>query len=153
MAERRAAEVGEHIEASEAETSSPAAVVRAFSPVWAAAGFVCFGLAMVGVALPFIPTTPFMLLAAFCFARSSKRVNDWFESTKLYHAVLEGYVTKRSMTLRAKLSILVPVTILLAVAFFLMSAVPVGQAVLFVVWLCHIAYFGFAVKTDTGGSD
>ncbi len=118
--------------------------------LWAGAGFVCFALGMVGVALPILPTTPFILLAAFCFARSSEHVNAWFKGTKVYKKVLEGYVTKRSMTVKAKLSILVPVTILLSVGFALMGRVPAGRAVLVVVWVCHVIYFGFVVKTDKG---
>lgn len=116
--------------------------------LWGAAGLVFFVLGMVGVALPILPTTPFILLAAFCFARSSARLNAWFKRTRVYKQVLEGYVTKRSMTLRAKLSILVPVTILLAIGFALMASVPVGRAVLAVVWVGHVVYFGFVVKTD-----
>ena len=111
-------------------------------------GLAFFSLGMVGVALPILPTTPFILLAAFCFARSSARLNAWFKRTRVYKQVLEGYVTKRSMTLRAKLSILVPVTILLAIGFALMGSVPVGRAVLAVVWVGHVVYFGFVVKTD-----
>ena len=116
--------------------------------LWGAAGLVFFALGMVGVALPILPTTPFILLAAFCFARSSARLNAWFKRTRVYKQVLEGYVTKRSMTLRAKLSILGPVTILLAIGFALMGSVPVGRAVLAVVWVGHVVYFGFVVKTD-----
>ncbi|WP_283169738.1 YbaN family protein [Curtanaerobium respiraculi] len=116
--------------------------------LWAAAGFISFGLGMLGVALPFLPTTPFILIAAFCFARSSKRVNDWFKGTKVYHRVLEGYVTKRSMTPKAKLSVLVPVTVLMAIGFVLMMRVPAAQIVLAIVWVAHVVYFGFVVKTD-----
>lgn len=116
--------------------------------IWAAAGFVCFALGMVGVFLPVLPTTPFILLAAFCFARSSQRVNDWFKSTKVYHTVLEGYVTKREMTVKAKLSIIIPVTILLALACYFMRNILWGVVLLAVVWLGHIVYFGFVVKTD-----
>ena len=118
--------------------------------LWAAGGFLFFALGMVGVVLPILPTTPFVLVAAFCFARSSARLNAWFKGTKVYKRVLEGYVTKRSMTLKAKLSILVPVTILLAIGFALMGRVPVGRIVLAVVWVAHIVYFGFVVKTDRG---
>ena len=116
--------------------------------LWATGGFLFFGLAMVGVALPFLPTTPFLLVAAFCFARSSEKLNTWFKSTKLYHKVLEGYVTRRRMTVKAKLTILVPVTILLGIGFALMANVPVGRAVVAVVWVAHVVYFGFVVKTD-----
>lgn len=118
--------------------------------LWAAGGFLFFALAMVGIALPFLPTTPFVLVATFCFARSSERLNQWFKGTKLYKIVLEGYVTKKSMTLKAKLTILAPVTLLLSIGFVLMSNVLVGRVVLAVVWVAHIIYFGFVVKTDRG---
>ena len=103
------------------------------------------------MALPFLPTTPFALLAAFCFARSSERLNAWFKSTKLYKKVLEGYVTKRSMTVKAKLTIIIPVTVLLGIGFALMANVPIGRIALALVWIGHIVYFGFIVKTDRGG--
>lgn len=116
--------------------------------LWALAGFISFGLGLIGAVLPVIPTVPFILLAAFCFARSSERLNAWFKQTKLYHQVLESFVDRRTMTVKAKLSILVPVTILLAIAFVLMSRVPVGQVILAVVWIGHVIYFGFVVKTE-----
>ena len=116
--------------------------------LWAAGGFLFFALGMVGAVLPILPTTPFILVAAFCFARSSNRLNSWFKGTKVYKMVLEGYTTKRSMTLRAKLTILVPVTALLAVSFAMMSNVSVGRAIVAAVWVGHIVYFGFVVKTE-----
>ena len=116
--------------------------------LWAVGGFLCFALGMVGVVLPILPTTPFILVAAFCFARSSTRLNSWFKGTRVYKQVLEGYVTKRSMTLRAKLTILVPVTVLLAIGCAVMGRVPVGRLILAAVWIGHIIYFGFIVKTD-----
>lgn len=87
-------------------------------------------------------------MAAFCFARSSKRLNDWFKQTKLYKKVLEDFATKRTMTVKAKLTILAPVTVLLATAFFMMGAAPIGQAVVALVWVAHVIYFGFVVKTE-----
>ena len=117
---------------------------RVSQTLWAVGGFLCFALGMVGVVLPILPTTPFILVAAFC----SARLNSWFKGTKVYKQVLEGYVTKRSMTLRAKLTILIPVTVLLAIGFALMGRVPVGRVVLAAVWIGHIIYFGFTVKTD-----
>ncbi len=115
--------------------------------IWAGFGIVFFGLAMLGVLLPLLPTTPFLLVAAFCFARSSDKLNAWFKSTKLYHQVLEGYVQKRSMSLKAKLAILIPVSILLGTGFALMPNVLIGRIVVVIVWVCHVIYFGFMVKT------
>lgn len=118
---------------------------RAF---WATAGFLAFGLGMIGVVIPLLPTTPFMLVAAFCFMRSFDRLNTWFRSTNVYQRVFDGYVKKRAMTLRTKASIIIPVTLLLSVGFVVMSEVPVGRIAVVIVWLGHIVYFGFMVKTD-----
>lgn len=114
----------------------------------AALGFICFGLALVGVALPFVPATPFLLAAAFCFARSSDRLDAWFKSTRLYRHVLAGYAKKRSMTAGAKLAVLCPVTALLGVGFMLMPETVAGRVAVVLVWVCHLVYFGFMVKTD-----
>lgn len=116
--------------------------------LWAAGGFLFFALGMAGAVLPILPTTPFILVAAFCFARSSDRLNSWFKGTKVYKMVFEGYMTKRPMTLQSKLTILVPVTVLLAVSFAMMGNVPVGRAIVAAVWVGHIVYFGFIVKTE-----
>lgn len=118
--------------------------------LWAAGGFLFFGLGLLGVVMPFIPTTPFLLVAAFCFARSSERLNTWFKSTKVYHAVLEDYVARRAMTVRSKAMVLIPVTILLGIGFALMGSAPAARVVLAVVWAAHIIYFGFVVATERG---
>lgn len=87
-------------------------------------GFVAFGLGFLGAILPLLPTTPFILLAGFCFARSSEKVNQWFKATKLYKLVFENYTKKRAMTLKAKLTLLVPLTVLLSISFALLASVP-----------------------------
>lgn len=126
---------------------------RAVRALWAAGGFAAFGLGALGAVLPIVPTTPFLLAAAFCFARSSERSRAWFRGTKLYRTVLAGYMSKRAMTVRAKVALLVPLTAVLAVSFALMGSVPVGRAVVAVVWAAHLVYFGLVVKTDRGPSE
>lgn len=122
--------------------------------LWALGGFASFGLGAVGVVIPVLPTTPFILLAAFCFMRSSERLNEWFRHTKLYRQVFEGWVNRRTMTIKAKLSVLVPVTVLMGLAFAFMGAIPIGRVILAIVWAAHVIYFGFIVRTDrSGGGD
>ena len=120
--------------------------------VWALAGFAAFGLGCAGAALPLIPTVPFILLAGFCFARSSERIDQWFKATKLYETVFEGLVKRRAMTLKAKLCLLIPVTALLGLSFALMANVPVGRMVVAVIWVAHLVYFGFAVPLERAES-
>ena len=112
-------------------------------------GSVCLGLGCVGIVLPILPTVPFFLATVFFYANSSKKLHDWFLSTKLYKKHLESYVQKKGMLLQTKLSILSMVTVLMAFGFFMMfrKGIYIPCAILFVVWVAHIVYFLFGVKT------
>ena len=112
-------------------------------------GCVCFALCGIGAALPILPTFPFLLLAAFCFARSSERLHAWFQETKLYKENLEDYVAGNGMRKQAKIRIMCTVTVLMSIGFILMSSkgVYIGCIVLTCVWILHILYFCFKVKT------
>lgn len=112
-------------------------------------GCVCFALGGIGAVLPILPTFPFLLLAAFCFARSSERLHAWFQETKLYKENLEDYVAGNGMRKQAKIRIMCTVTVLMSIGFILMSSkgVYIGCIVLACVWIIHILYFCFKVKT------
>lgn len=108
----------------------------------------CVGLVIgaIGSVAPVLPTFPFLLLAAYCFAKSSKKLNEWFVGTKLYKDNLESYVAGKGMTRKTKIRIMTTVTLFMSIGFIMMSRVPVGRAILFAVWVFHMVYFLFGVK-------
>lgn len=110
-------------------------------------GCLSLGLGALGAVLPLLPAFPFLMLAAFCFAKSSEKLHNWFISTKLYKKNLESFVQGKGMTVKTKIRIMVTVTILMSIGFIMMHAVPVGRIILGFVWLFHVLYFIFGIKT------
>lgn len=108
-------------------------------------GCISLGLGIIGVILPILPTVPFVLLAAFCFARSSERLDGWFKNTNLYR---ENNI-KNGMTKQAKIRIMCSVSLLMSIGFIMMGlkGIVIGNIVLLIVWIFHMAYFTVGVKT------
>nr|WP_196158176.1 YbaN family protein [Reinekea sp. G2M2-21] len=66
------------------------------------AGWLCFGLGAVGVVLPVLPTTPFMLLAAACFAKTSPRFHRWLLANQIFGPLIKNWQEERFITAVAK---------------------------------------------------
>lgn len=109
-------------------------------------GMISFGLGFIGIVLPILPTTPFLLLAGFCFARSSKRVHNWFVSTKAYQRHLEPFVQKRAMTLKTKICILSLASFMIAFPLFLTD---LWWLRVFIIGLYIFKYYYFLFKIKT----
>lgn len=70
--------------------------------LWAAAGLISLGLAFIGLLLPLLPTVPFLLLAAFCFARSSKTLHDWLLTHRTFGPPIVEWQERGAIGLRGK---------------------------------------------------
>ncbi len=116
---------------------------------WIILGCIGVGLGSIGVFLPILPSVPFLLLATFSFARSSERLHKWFVNTKLYKKNLESYVQGKGMTIETKVRIMLLVTLLMGIGFSMMlvKEIYIPCIILLCVWIFHVVYFVFGVKT------
>ena len=114
--------------------------------IWLILGFVAIGIGAVGVVLPVLPTTPFLLLASFCLAKGSERFHTWFTQTKLYKTHLDDFVKTRSMTLKSKFTILLPASAILILAFIMM---PNWYGRGFIIFLIIFKYVYFFTRIKT----
>lgn len=73
-------------------------------PFWFILGLMALGLASAGVLLPLLPTTPFLLVAAFCFARSSERWHRWLVEHRLFGPLLRDWREHGAISRRAKIA-------------------------------------------------
>ena len=118
--------------------------------LYIAFGVLLIGIGAIGTVVPLIPTTPFIILAAICFGKSSQKLHTWFVSTGFYKKSINHFVQNRSMTIKAKLILLTSITVFMGISLVTMiffNAPLIAMIVLIVIWLCHVVYFGFRVRT------
>ncbi|MBS4956662.1 YbaN family protein [Clostridium sp.] len=111
-------------------------------------GFIALGLGLIGVILPILPTTPFLLLTSFCFAKGSERFHVWFTNTNIYKKHLESFVKERAMTLKQKVVLLSFVNFMLAFPLILVDVLPMRITIIVLI-IIKLYYFIFRVKTIT----
>lgn len=110
-------------------------------------GFLFAGVGAVGIVIPVLPTTPLLLLATACFANGSERFHTWFCGTKLYKKYLEDFVRTRSMPMRVKLCICVPVSCLLVALIVAIPVLPM-RILIGVLMAVKWWFFLFWIKTE-----
>lgn len=87
--------------------------------VWIAAGFLCLGLASLGVVLPLLPTTPLVIVAAFCFSRGSEKWNQWLHQNRLFGPMLNDWETYGVIKTKAKIMATVAIVLVFGLSFTL----------------------------------
>lgn len=107
--------------------------------LWAIFGLISLALGLIGVVLPLLPTVPFILLAAFCFARSSEKLHNWLLSHPNFGPAITDWHSHGAVSRRAKrmatISVLVVFGISLAIGLrwqlLLVQAVTLSCVMLF----------------------
>lgn len=119
---------------------------KVLKSIYIVLAFLFLGLGVLGVMLPILPTTPFLLLASYFFAKGSERFHKWFISTKLYKNHLEDFIRTRAMTLKKKLSILLPVSTMLIITAILINNL-YARIGIFIIIVCKYYYFFAHIRT------
>lgn len=84
-------------------------------------GTVSVGLGILGIFLPLLPTTPFLLLAAACYARSSDRFHDWLMNHRVFGEYIRNYRDHRAIRFRAKVTGITLLWVTIGISIFLVS--------------------------------
>ena len=107
-----------------------------------ACAWISCALGFVGIVIPVLPTTPFLLLAAFLFAKSSPRCHAWIVSTKVYKNYVEAFKESGGMPVSQKVKVLAISLPIMGVSAFVAQKVPVwvilGCAATFLLYLVLI---------------
>ncbi len=89
-------------------------VMRAF--FYRCVGFASLGLGTIGIVMPLLPTTPFVILAAFCFTRADPKLAVWLQAHPRFGPALRDWRDQRAISLRAKIMAMVAIAISYAIS-------------------------------------
>lgn len=94
--------------------------------IWISIGILFLLLAVIGVVLPLLPTTPFVILAAACFARSSPRLHGWLLQTELFGPVLRDWEKNKCVSQRVKILAIAMMAVIggVSIVFFVPAGWP-----------------------------
>lgn len=104
------------------------------------------GIGIVGIVLPVLPTTPFLILASVCFVKGSEKFDLWFRNTSIYKNYAEDFINDRSMTLKRKVGLMVFSDIMLAFPLVIVDRIYIRIFIVSVI-IFKYYYFIFHIKT------
>lgn len=89
------------------------------------AGMACVGLGVLGILLPVVPTTPFLLLAAACYARSSERFYVWLLTNRIFGSYIRDWRDNRGLSVPVKLWVIAVLATTMGLSIYFVPLVPV----------------------------
>ncbi|HOE08909.1 MAG TPA: YbaN family protein [Treponemataceae bacterium] len=86
------------------------------------AGFLTLGTGVVGIFIPVLPTTPFLLLAAACFLKSSKKLYTWLTVHKVFGKYIENYIKYKAVSRNSKIVSIAVLWAVLSISLFVSNS-------------------------------
>ena len=110
--------------------------------LWAIAGGIALMLGLIGIPLPLLPTTPFLLLAAFCFSQSSERLHKWLMNHPKLSPPIKDWQRHGAISMKAKFMALISMGAALLISYLL--GVPLYVILIQVLVLICVSIFLFS---------
>ena len=96
------------------------------------AGFLTLGTGVVGIFIPVLPTTPFLLLAAACFLKSSKKLYTWLTAHKVFGKYIENYIKYKAVSRNSKIVSIAMLWAVLSISLFVSNSLHIKLFLLIV---------------------
>jgi len=101
--------------------------------LWSTAGTIALALGFIGIAVPVMPTTPFLLLAAACYLRGSRRMYDWLMGNRWFGTYLLDYMEGRGIPMITKVLTLVVLWSTIGFSMIFITTNPILRVILLVI--------------------
>ena len=108
--------------------------------LWVIGGTTSLALGFLGIFLPLLPTTPFLLLSAFCYARGSSRLYDWLLRNRLFGCYIKNWREGRGIPLKSKIIAVILITVSIGYSVLYIIPFTIGK-VLFVLLAVALSYY------------
>ncbi|HHY90436.1 MAG TPA: DUF454 domain-containing protein [Clostridiales bacterium] len=115
-------------------------------------GMIFMLIGIIGIVVPLLPTTPFILLASVCFVKGSGKFDRWFKKTKIYQNYAKDFIREKSMTFKRKIRILSISSLLLAFPLFILDSMH-AKLLIVLLLIFKYYYFFFRIKTKRGENE
>ena len=114
------------------------------------AGTISLALGVLGIFLPLLPTTPFLLLASYCYMRSSQRLYNWLINHRIFGEYIYNYMTHRAVKRSAKITALTVLWLSMATSIIIVDIIYV-RALLILIGAA-VSFHILSLKTFTPGA-
>ena len=101
--------------------------------LWIIAGSISLTLGIIGIFLPLLPTTPFLLLAAACYARGSSRLHNWLLNNKMFGKYIRNYREGKGIPARSKVLALTLLWLTIGFSIFYIIPILIVKIILFTI--------------------
>mgnify|MGYP001210658138 CR=1 FL=1 len=120
--------------------------MKVINVLFIALGFIFFSIGLIGVVVPVLPTTPFLILASASFVKGSPKFDRWLKGTRIYKDYAEDFVKNRAMTFKRKAQLMALSDFMLLFPLIKIDNIYIRAFILAVI-IAKYWYFIFKIKT------